>query len=308
MKRNTPDHWKMDDLVNILDIGLAQAVGHMELLFHLTAKQAMHGNIGKISNATIAKKCGWAGDPDTFINALIKSKWLDACSHERLIVHDWHEHCDDATKKAVARSGIDFSRPKTPMPDNGGQSLPPLDTQADKNCLPSLAKPSPALPSLALPSRETQTGEGEPQQTSQDHFAGRPPQALRQPEKPDIPNLDPVHDFDPIVAEKAKLCYEKYHMRRWGGLPDYWDDGVRRDVREIAGAIEAYGDTGYDRLLKYVESPLPAGHTRFIKVWQVLRFLNLDVGDRVQPDSETAKQAEDAKLLAYIQKKKRGTG
>lgn len=151
MKRNTPDHWKMDDFASRLGICLAQAVGHLEMLFHLTAKQAIHGDIGKMPNASIAKKSGWDGDSEKFIEALIGSKWLDRCIISRLIVHDWHEHCDDATKKAVQRSGIEFKKPISTIPDNGGQRRTEPDTQSDNGVLPSLAQPCPAMPSHAMP-------------------------------------------------------------------------------------------------------------------------------------------------------------
>lgn len=142
MKRNAPEHWKMDAFATKLGVCLAQAVGHIEMLFHLTAKQSPHGNIGKMPDAHIAKKCGWDGDPSLFIAALVECRWVDVCSQQRLIVHDWHEHCDDATKKSVSRSETPFLRPISTVPENGGQ----CPTESDKICLPSLALPSPAKP------------------------------------------------------------------------------------------------------------------------------------------------------------------
>lgn len=178
MKRNTPEHWKMDELVDLLQIGLAQAVGHIELLFHLTSKQAIHGNIGKMSNSIIARKCGWTGDHEIFVKALIKARWVDECIEQRLIVHDWHEHCDDATRKAVQRSGIDFFRPKTTVSDSVRQCPTEPASQSDKICLPSLAKPS-----LAKPEPEPSTTDDNVRQVGQqpteilNHF----PEHARQP-------------------------------------------------------------------------------------------------------------------------------
>lgn len=168
MKRNTPDHWKMDALATKLGICIAQAVGHMEMLFHLTAKQAPHGNIGKMPNTHIAKKCGWEGDPEEFISALVECRWLDFCSQQRLIVHDWHDHCDDATKKSVSRSETPFFRPIPAVTENGGQCPP----KSDEICLPSLAKPSLAKPE---PGEVVDQKPPEAKFASDDIFQGLPP-------------------------------------------------------------------------------------------------------------------------------------
>lgn len=152
MKRNTPEHWKMEMLSSILSIKLPHAVGLMEMLFHLTAKQAMHGNIGKIPNDIIAKKCGWDGDADELVNALAKSRWLDECAVERFIVHDWEEHCDDATRKAVTRSGKPFCKPVRILADNVGQCPASPEANLDNVCLPSQAMPSQAMPEPSPPS------------------------------------------------------------------------------------------------------------------------------------------------------------
>lgn len=142
MKRNTPDHWKMSRLARILKIPLPHAVGLMEMLFHLTAKQAIHGNIGKIPDDIIAEKCGWLGDAAQFVEALVEARWLDRCKNERYVVHDWAEHCDDAVKKAVTRSGIEFYSPVQISADNGGQVPTDSGPQVESVCLPSLAMPS----------------------------------------------------------------------------------------------------------------------------------------------------------------------
>lgn len=230
----------MDDLINVLGIGLAQAVGHMELLFHLTAKQAMHGNIGKIPNATIAKKCGWEGDPDTFINGLVKAKWLDECSNQRLIVHDWHEHCDDATKKAVVRSGIAFFRPNTPVADNGGQNLPKSASEADKICLPSLAQPSQGLakPSLAQP----------------------------------LLGEECIKDFPPEVRDKAREVFSHRWFAYRGTLPNLDRQDAKQELREIADDIDTK-ENGYEKYMAYFAQPPPESLGRTPKLWMIRQHL-----------------------------------
>ena len=182
MKRNTPDHWKITLFAKKLGICKAQAVGHMEMLFHLVAKQAIHGNIGKMPDDHIAEMCGWEGDAKVFIDALVESRWLDTCSHERLIVHDWHEHCDDATKKAVIRSEKPFFKPVTCDSENGGQRR----TTADNGVLPSLAKPSLAKPSLAKPNQADDGG-------LKNENYGQP--------KPNLPTLQPSPEESCMAQE-----------------------------------------------------------------------------------------------------------
>lgn len=109
MKRGATDHPKTKRLARTLGIGLAQAVGHLELLWHWTARYAPAGDIGRYDDAEIAEGCAWEGDPATFIAALLACPWVDASETHRLVVHDWPEHADDAVHRALARACERFS-------------------------------------------------------------------------------------------------------------------------------------------------------------------------------------------------------
>jgi hypothetical protein len=108
VKRDAPSSTKMKRLCRLLDIPLHQAVGLLELLWHLTAREAPRGNIGKLSNETIALALDYRGDEDRLVDAWIRTGWLDEDREYRLIVHDWHEHADEAVKKRLTRSGQSF--------------------------------------------------------------------------------------------------------------------------------------------------------------------------------------------------------
>ena len=108
MKREAPTSTKMRRLCRLLDITLGLAVGTLELLWHLTARQAPEGNIGKLSNEDIALAVDWRGDEDRLIEALVRCGWLDRDEQHRLLVHDWHEHADESVKKKLTRSGRTF--------------------------------------------------------------------------------------------------------------------------------------------------------------------------------------------------------
>ncbi len=115
MKRGCPTHPKMDVLTSILGCGKAQAVGHIEMLFHFCAEYSKDGAIGKWTDEMIAKRCGWDGDPTVFISALHAAKgcsssgWVETHPEHRLIVHDWSEHADDSVHKYLAEHGLRFA-------------------------------------------------------------------------------------------------------------------------------------------------------------------------------------------------------
>jgi hypothetical protein len=104
VKREAVGTTKMKRLCKLLDVRLYVAVGIMESLWHLTAKETPQGNIGKLSNEDIALGIDWNGDPDQLVSALVKSRWIDESETHRLIVHDWHEHADDAVDVRLARA------------------------------------------------------------------------------------------------------------------------------------------------------------------------------------------------------------
>lgn len=106
MKRTAMQHTKLKRLMKALDCPQYVAVGILESLWHLTARETPIGNIGKLSNDDIALQIDWREEPDSLVQGLLASGWLDIDEDHRLRVHDWMEHCDDATKKHLERSGL----------------------------------------------------------------------------------------------------------------------------------------------------------------------------------------------------------
>ena len=152
MKRSALAHTKLRRLVRALGVPTYAAVGILEMLWHLTAREAPQGNIGKLEDADIADAVGWLDCPDRLISSLIEAGWLDESREHRLLVHDWHEHADDAVKKNLNRQRLPFlSRNVATNPDISG-------TQLEKNRLPepepepepSRAEPGPRLSPLGV--------------------------------------------------------------------------------------------------------------------------------------------------------------
>lgn len=110
MKRTAIDHPKLKRLTLLLGIPHYAAVGIAECLWQFTAKHAIQGDIGKWSNVEIALAIGWpTEDADKLIDVLASSKLVDKHSRYRLVVHDWHDHCDDSTKKTLRNRGMAFA-------------------------------------------------------------------------------------------------------------------------------------------------------------------------------------------------------
>jgi hypothetical protein len=77
----------------------------MEMLWHLTAREAPQGDIGKLTNESIAICIEYEEDPDALIAVLLECGWLDESNEHRLVIHDWSEHSDDTVDNKLARAG-----------------------------------------------------------------------------------------------------------------------------------------------------------------------------------------------------------
>jgi hypothetical protein len=87
---------------------MAPAVGYLELLWHFTAEFAPRGDVGRFPDQRIEAALHWQGRSGRLVSALVESGWLDHHPGCRLCVHDWAEHADDAVKKRLSRSRLQF--------------------------------------------------------------------------------------------------------------------------------------------------------------------------------------------------------
>ncbi len=114
MKREAVSHTKMKRICRKLNLPLWQGVGLLESIWHLTAREAPRGDIGKLSDEDIALSIDYRGDETQMIEALVTTGWLERDPVERLIVHDWWEHADDAVQARLARTRQYFVRRNSP--------------------------------------------------------------------------------------------------------------------------------------------------------------------------------------------------
>lgn len=145
MKANTPELMKFKRLQRRLGISTAQLIGHLELLWMATAKNAPEGDIGRFSNEDIAIACYWENDPDSFVNALVECGWLDPSEEWRLLVHDWAQHAPTWVGGNLKRHGRDFRAPQsqpTKEPTKQPAKEAAIATSSEQpTTLPSQAKP-----------------------------------------------------------------------------------------------------------------------------------------------------------------------
>ncbi len=106
MKLDALDHPKTFDFAARLGVELPTALGHLELLWAFTGKQAPQGNIGKWPDGAIARACYWMGRPEVFLLALREAGFIDADPVHRFTVHDWHDHAPRWVRSKLAREGV----------------------------------------------------------------------------------------------------------------------------------------------------------------------------------------------------------
>ena len=108
MKREAIGHTKMKRLCRRLDVPQYQAAGILESLWHTTAREAPRGDIGKLCDEDIALAIDYRGDEVRLIEVLVSCGWIDRDPVERLVIHDWWEHADEAVNNRLARARLHF--------------------------------------------------------------------------------------------------------------------------------------------------------------------------------------------------------
>jgi hypothetical protein len=120
LKRGTPRHPKTLALAKAANISIPTAVGYLELLWHFTAEYAPRGDIGRYDVNYIEASILWKGPHGKLIEAMRETGWIDppsapprgseygATTEEVLRIHDWGDHCDEATRKRLHRAGLSF--------------------------------------------------------------------------------------------------------------------------------------------------------------------------------------------------------
>ena len=131
------------------------ALGILEALWHVAAKERPQGDVGRgFDNADLADAMLYGGDPDQLVEALVAEGWLDRHPQLRLVVHDWPDHADNTVRTDLERRRLTFwdgtpvRRPRRREPDERQIEL--LDDEPPpQDSFPSAASTSTDAPSHA---------------------------------------------------------------------------------------------------------------------------------------------------------------
>ena len=104
--RAVPDHPKFANLKATIRQPKGATLGWLEAIWHFAGRFTPQGNIGKYPDQAIETWVEWDGKPGALIAALIQTGWIDVDSTHRLLVHDWNQHADKATKNALQRANL----------------------------------------------------------------------------------------------------------------------------------------------------------------------------------------------------------
>lgn len=109
MKHTTVQLMKFKKLKRRFRLPEWQATGLLESLWHCTACNAPDGALGRLSNEDIAAAIEWDGDADDLVGTLVELGWLDLCTTNRFVVHDWSDHAPNFIKGNLAKHKKPFA-------------------------------------------------------------------------------------------------------------------------------------------------------------------------------------------------------
>lgn len=86
-------HPKTQKLARILGLSKPTVVGHLHYLWWWATDYAQDGDLGRFDALDIAIGAEWEGNPDLFVDALIRAGFLDRVDYsEDLVIHDWNDY------------------------------------------------------------------------------------------------------------------------------------------------------------------------------------------------------------------------
>jgi len=207
-KRGTLDHPKTRRLARAIGLPRFAALGLMEAVWQWVSRYTPTGFLTEEDILDCADTVGFDGD--------LSSVWVKAGLLDEVeggfYIHDWHEHADDATKKALEKAGKSFAngsrlrrmpqeQPEKPEIEPSTSDEQPIREQFANNSRTkrdSLAKPSQAMPSHTKPVE----GEGCGERDGMADDPAPPPREQGSPKNPSASGSD-SRRFDPRLALNA---------------------------------------------------------------------------------------------------------
>ena len=114
-KRGILEHVKTMELADSLGIMEPFAVGLLEVFWHWVAKYHPRGEITGTKPYLFARAIRYAGDAEKLWCALEGCGFIDRVESDRLLVHDWSEHADNAVHQLLKKRGESFADGNQPF-------------------------------------------------------------------------------------------------------------------------------------------------------------------------------------------------
>lgn len=114
------DHPKTRKLALLLDIHVAQAVGHLHLLWHWAVNYALDGDLSSFDEFDIAIGARWDGDAKRFVESLVAAGYVDR-NDDAFVLHDWHEYAGKLIATRIARAEAGRKGAKARWGDRNGE-------------------------------------------------------------------------------------------------------------------------------------------------------------------------------------------
>ena len=152
--RAVPDHPKFASLKTIIAQPKGATMGWLEAVWHFTGRFTPQGDIGKYTDQAIEAWVEWNGEPGFLIASLIETGWLDRDQEHRLLVHDWAQHADKATKNSLTRANQTFCTPTVRTP----YVLHPYE-KPESSTVYRLPEPEPVPEPVPVPEKRTKTAQ-----------------------------------------------------------------------------------------------------------------------------------------------------
>jgi hypothetical protein len=154
MKRGTHNHPKVWITCKILGIRRPALLGHLELLWDFTTQYAPQGDIGRYPDDRIEAAMDWSGRRGKLLDGLVQGGWVERHPTYRLVIHDWHDHCNESVRKSLVRRKEPFLTISTSCAENvstlaGHRQTSPFSV-AENGSLP-LPLPLPLPKAIAIP-------------------------------------------------------------------------------------------------------------------------------------------------------------
>jgi len=207
-------HPKTRKLSRLLDVSLAQAIGHLHLLWYFAVDFAQDGDLTALGADGIADAAEWDGDAAQFVDALTSTKFIDRAG-DVLILHEWNDYGGktiermekerDKKRRQRGYSGAPPPCPATVPGDNTGTA------QGSPNKVTATSPPCPVPNNNNDTNRDiSSVGVDVPRtHAHKKNNGGKPPPSPQQIYRKKFGNRKPLQQ----TLDDVKFWFDHYHAR-----------------------------------------------------------------------------------------------